>query len=110
LKKGGVLLKFYHAKGYELSRPLDVHCPAWIRSEEKGVRRTSRNSTWTAAPWPDLAGDVGFDAPGHHRAWEENGERENLEASSMEGSGKAATARWRPRAWLGGVELAAAMA
>ena len=48
----------------------------------------------TAAPWPDLAGDVGFDAPGYHRAREDYGEREEPEACSMEGSGKAAAARW----------------
>ena len=67
-----------------------------------------RNSTWTAAPLPDLAGDVGFDAPGHHRAREDYGEQEKLEASSMDGSGEAMTARWWPRARLGGVELSMA--
>ena len=44
---------------------------------------------------PDLAGDVRFDALAHHRARENFGEKEKLEASSMEGSGEAATAWWR---------------
>ena len=56
---------------------------------------------------PDLAGDVVFDATGHHRAREDYGGKEKLEASSIEGSGEAGTARWRPQAQLGGVELAA---
>jgi hypothetical protein len=61
----------------------------------------------TAALWPDLAGNIGFDAPGYHRAREDFGEQEKLEASSMDGSREAVTARWRPRARLGEVELAA---
>ena len=48
----------------------------------------------TMAPWSDLAGGVGFDVPGHHRAREDYGEQDKLEASSMEGSEEAATARW----------------
>ena len=47
------------------------------------------------APWSDLTGDVGFDAPSHHRAQEDYGGQEWLEASSVEGLGKPATARWR---------------
>ena len=60
------------------------------------------------APWPDLTGGVGFNVPGHHRAREDYREQEKLKASSMDGSGEAATARWRPRARLGGLKLAAA--
>ena len=46
------------------------------------------------APWLNLAGDVVFNIPGHHRAREYYGEQEKLEASSMEGSEGAAMARW----------------
>ena len=60
------------------------------------------------APWPDLTGGVGFNVPSHHRAREDYGEQEKLEVSSMEGSEGAAMAQWRPRAWLGGMKLAAA--
>ena len=55
-----------------------------------------------------LAGGTSFDVPGHHRAWEDHRKQEKLEASSMDGLGEAVTARWRPRAQLGGVELSAA--
>ena len=70
--------------------------------------RVAGHSTWTAAPWPDLAGAVGFDVPGHHRAREDYRELEKLEASSMERSKGLTAARWRPWAWIGGLKLAAA--
>ena len=60
------------------------------------------------APWPNLIGSVDFDVPGHHRAREDYGEQDKLEASSMEGSEGATTTRWRPRAQLGGLKLTAA--
>ena len=52
-----------------------------------------RHSTWIVAPWLDLTGGIGFDVPGHHWARVDYGQ-DKLEASSMEGSEGAATARW----------------
>ena len=75
---------------------------------ESGEGEMGRHSTWMAVPWPDLADGIGFDVPGHHRAQEVYGEQEKLEASSMDGSGEAATARWRRRVRLGGLKLTAA--
>ena len=49
----------------------------------------------TAAPWPDLAGDVGFDAPGHHNSREEVGEQEEDMANLIRASGWPYVARWR---------------
>ena len=59
-------------------------------------------------PWSDLADVVGYDTPDHHRAREDIGEQEKLEESSMDVSEEAVTARWRPQARLGGVQLAVA--
>ena len=50
---------------------------------------------------PELAGGVGFNVPDHHRAQEDYGEQEKLEASSMEGSEGATMAWWRSCARYG---------
>jgi hypothetical protein len=63
--------------------------------------RSDADGSHAAAPWPDLASDVGFDAPGYHRAREDYGEQEKLDAISMDGSGEATTARWWPRPRVG---------
>ena len=57
--------------------------------------RSAGDGSHAAAPLPELADDIGFDAPGHHRARENVGEKEKLEASSMDASRETATARWR---------------
>ena len=49
-----------------------------------------------------LAGGTSFDVPGHHRAREDHGKQEKLEASSMEGSKGAMMERWQSCARYGG--------
>jgi len=62
----------------------------------QGKRRDGRSATGPSAvmPWPDLAGGVSFNVPGHHRAWEDHRKQEKLEASSMDGSEGATMAWW----------------
>ena len=63
-----------------------------------------------AVPWPDLTGGIGFDVLGHHWTREDHGKQEKLEASSMEGSEGATTARWRPQGAVRWLEACSSMA
>ena len=70
---------------------------AEIRSEgERECDHRGRKPTAAAAMngGEKLAGGTSFDVPGHHRAREDHGKQEKLEASSMDGSEGATMAQW----------------
>ena len=73
------------------------------KSERERVVRLA--TSLAAAPWTaarKLASGTGFNVPNHHRAREDHGKQEKLEASSMEGSEGATMAWWRSCARYGG--------